>query len=135
MNNLPEIPRVLLIEDEESVREAIKFTLESWCDVTPLSRTMPAIELLKKESFDIVLLDIVIRGEGEEGSLNLLKLIKKKYPKLPVIVLSGSVTWMSKWHELKELGACGYLSKPFDKDKADEIIKRCISGEKMDTVW
>lgn len=36
---------------------------------------------------------------------------------------------------LKELGACGYLSKPFDRDKAKEIITRCLAGEKIDKIW
>lgn len=123
--------RILLVEDEESVRDAIKFTLSSWYDVTGIDKTIKALEILEKEKIDLVLLDMFIRGEGEEGSLNALRTINEKYPKLPVIVLTGSVVWRHKWPELVELGAYGYISKPFDRDKIREIIERCLKGEKM----
>lgn len=72
MNESHKKPKILLIEDEESVREAIKFVLDKWYDVTAFDKTIPALELLQYEKFNIVLLDIIIRGEGEEGSLNVL---------------------------------------------------------------
>lgn len=135
MNNSQKRPKVLLIEDEESVREAIKFTIDKWYDVTPFDKTVTALEILRYEKFDLVLLDIVIRGEGEEGSINFLKFVNEEYPGLPIILLSGSIRWMLRWEELKKLGAAGYLGKPFSQEKAKEIIDRCLKGEKMDSVW
>lgn len=134
-NDLNKNPKILLVEDEESVREAIKFTLDKWYDVIAFDKTVTALELLQHEKFDIVLLDIVIRGEGEEGSINALKFIAEKYPGLPVVMLSGSIRWMQRWDELKRIGAAGYLGKPFEQSRAKELIDRCIKGEKMGEVW
>lgn len=128
-------PKILLVDDEESVREAIKFALDKWYNITTFDKTAVALELLQYEKFDLVLLDIVISGEGEEGSLNALRFIGEEYPGLPVIILSGSVKWMQRWGELKQLGAVGYLSKPFSQERAKEIIDRCLKGEKIDKVW
>lgn len=128
-------PKILLVDDEEGIRLAVKYSLDDWFSVTSVATTAEARELLKKEKFNLVLLDIFITGEGQEASIETLKFITKEYPALPVVILSGTVSWMQKWDELKQLGASAYLSKPFERSKIKEIADKCISGQKMDTIW
>lgn len=128
-------PKILLVDDEETVRIAGKYALETWFSVTAVENTAKARELLQKETFNLILLDIFITGEGQEGSIELLKFINKEYPAIPVVILSGTVSWMQKWDELKQLGASAFLSKPFSMEKIKEIIDKCLNGEKIDNVW
>lgn len=125
-------PKVLLIEDEEAIRMSTKYSLGDWFNITESETTAKGLGLLEKEHFDIVLLDIVIENEGRESGINALKIINKKFPNLPVIILSGSLSWMQRWRELKGLGAFGYLSKPFDRIEAKRVIEMCLKGERME---
>lgn len=127
-------PRVLIVDDEEAIRMSARYSLEDWFNIIESATTAKALELLEKEHFDIVLLDIVIKNESHEAGLDALKIINKKYPDLPVVMLSGSLSWMQRWGELRQFGAFGYLSKPFDRGKAKGIIEKCLKGEKMDTI-
>lgn len=127
-------PKVLIVDDEESIRMSARYSLENWFNITESATTAKALELLEEEHFDLVLLDIVIKNESAEAGLDALKIINKKYPNLPVIMLSGSLSWMQRWGELKQFGAFGYLSKPFDRGTAKRIMERCLMGERLENV-
>lgn len=121
-------PKILLVDDEESVRMSGQLALENWFSVITAETTAKALELLKRERFDLVILDMLIKDEGPESGIEALKIIHREYPGLPVIIISGTVTWMQKWDELKQFGAAGYLSKPFERTKIKELIERCLTG-------
>lgn len=125
-------PKVLLVDDEDAIRMSATFALEAWYEITAVGTTRKALELLEKDRFDLVLLDIIIRGEGEEAGITALKVINEKYPGLPVIMVSGSLTWIPQWEKLQQLGANGYLLKPYERDRFRDIIERCLNGEKID---
>lgn len=126
--------KVLLVDDEDSVLWAGKYALDTWFDITTIESTKKALETLETEQFDIILLDIISKYEGEEAGINALKVINEKYPKTPVVMMSGSLYWVQKWEQLQQLGASGYLNKPFDREKVKEIIDKCLTGEKMKDV-
>lgn len=123
-------PKILLVDDEEGTRIAGKYALEKWYDVTCAETTPKALELLQNNRFDLVLLDM--RIETPESGINVLKVISKDYLQLPVVILTGTVTWAQKWDELKYLGASGFLVKPFEQSRIKGIVERCLNGEKMD---
>lgn len=120
---------MLLVEDDDSVREATKIALSLWYDITDFDKCSKALEHLEKEKFDLVLLDIIIRDEGYESGIEALKTINHKYPSLPVIMFSGSVTWMQRWEMLKKHGASAFLNKPFNINEAKETIDSCIKSK------
>lgn len=124
-----------MVEDDESSRISGKYALDEWYDIITTETAAKALTLLEKERFDLVLLDIIIRNEGEESGINALKIINEKYPQLPVVMVSGSLTWVKQWEKLKQLGANGYLVKPYDRHKAKAIIELCLKGERLDTPW
>lgn len=121
-------PKILLVDDEESVRMSGQLALENWFNVVTVETTAKALELLRKDKFDLIILDMLIKDEGPESGKEALKIIHSEYSSLPVIIISGTVTWMQKWDELKQLGATGYLSKPFERVKIKELIERCLTG-------
>lgn len=121
-------PKILLVDDEEAIRLSGKYALDVWFDVTTVETTAKALELLKKGKFDLILLDIMIKEEGPESGIAALKIINEEYPSTPVIMMTGTVTWMQKWDQLKQLGAKAYLGKPFDRDDAKNLIEKHLLG-------
>lgn len=128
-------PKILVVDDEESIRLSTKYMLDAWFDVITAPTTTKALDLIEKEKFDLIFLDIMIRGEPPGSSLEALNFIYKEYPSIPVVILSGTVTWMQKWDELRQHGASAFLGKPFERSKIKEIVERCLKGEKMDSIW
>lgn len=135
MENTEKKPKILLVDDDEAARWAGRYALDEWFDIKTTGKNKEALELLEKEKFDLILLDIVSRYEGENAGIDTLTIINKKYPSTPVVMFSGSLYWISKWSQLKKLGASGYLNKPFDRSRAKEILEKCLKGEKMEQVY
>lgn len=109
--------RVLICDDEEGVRESLKLILEDNYDLSYATNGNEAIEKLKKEKFDIVILDIKMpRISGIET----LKELKSISPDTKFIIVSAykSVEVAS---EAVKSGANDYIVKPFDRW---DVIKR-----------
>lgn len=114
--------RVLLVEDERSVREVSRDLLRLFsCKVRCARDGRSALRLLKKapEQFDLVLLDLTMPGmSGDELFLK----IKEIREDLPVAICSGyAEADMSK--EISEQ-MLGFVQKPFGKDALGELLYR-----------
>jgi len=84
-----------------------------------------AIEIIKKESFDIAFLDIVMPGPD---GITILEQIKVIVPQLPVVMMSGySVD--EKRDRSKQLGAVSCIKKPFEMDDVRQVIKMALGKE------
>ncbi len=79
-----------------------------------------ALDLVKKESFDIVFLDIVMPGIL---AIDTLAEIKELSPKMKIFMITGKLVDKELWKGLKAKGASGYLQKPFKI----EDIKNCLA--------
>ena len=102
--------RVLVIDDDPDALESCKDALaQNGFAVTTCAESTQAIPTLKKNTYCAVLLDI--RMPGIEGS-DLLPLIKKICPDLPVVIVSAYCD-PSKQNYYHSLGAFDVLSKPF----------------------
>lgn len=112
---------VLLVDDEENLRESVSINLElDGFKVFTANCGEKAIELLKSTHIDFVISDVRMpHGDG----VSLLKYIKEKHPNLPHIVLVSGFAEISP-DEVKELGGIDLLSKPFDIDKLVTMIKK-----------
>ncbi len=121
-------PRLLAVDDEEGALLAIKFTLSGIYDVVTSRSQEDTLNKLRENSFDLVLLDIFF--EKENKGLELLQIIVSQHPDLPVIMFSGSMEWARRWNELKEMGARGFLHKPFDRNEIKPLIDKVIQKSK-----
>jgi DNA-binding NtrC family response regulator len=81
-----------------------------------------AIKMLKRESVDVVLLDIQMPGTD---GISTLESIKKQYPDLPVILFTAYGT-NERVIEAMEKGAYDYVDKPFDAEEIQIIIERAL---------
>ena len=105
-----EHPRVLVVDDEASIRELLSKTLalaEYEVDTAPDGRT--AIERLRLGQYDLLIADL--KMPGLDG-LSLIREAKRLKTDLPVIIITGFSTESSAI-EAVNLGVAGYLTKPF----------------------
>src|SRR6187399_1996251 len=110
--------RVLVVDDDERLYELIASYLEQ-NDVSPVSAEngRRALDLLGREAFDAVLLDVMMPGMD---GLAVLKTLRTRWPSLPVIMLTAKGDETDRVVGL-ELGADDYLAKPFS---ARELLAR-----------
>jgi len=106
--------RVLLVDDEVDFVEMLSLRLNEVGErVAPAYSGRECLEILGKKSIDVVILDI--RMPGMDG-IETLREIKKKFPLVEVIMLTGHGTTETAVEGMK-LGAFDYLMKPADFDE------------------
>jgi DNA-binding NtrC family response regulator len=112
--------KVLLVDDEKEFLEAMaeRMTVRG-IEVSTASSASEAIRLAEKESFDAIIVDLMM---PEMDGLEALKLLKKKSPESEVILLTGHAT-LEKGIEAMKLGAVDFLEKPANITELTEKIK------------
>lgn len=101
--------KILIVDDEEKIREVVsKYAAFEGYTVTEARDGMEAIELCKKNEFDIIIMDVMM---PELDGFSAVKEIRK-ISDIPVIMLSARVEAYDKIHGF-EVGADDYVTKPF----------------------
>src|SRR5215813_8252662 len=121
---------ILVVDDHAVVREGLKRILEEQddCVVAAEASNVPeACAWLRKRSFDLVLLDLSL---PQRNGLELLKMIKKDTPRLPVLVLSAYGEDHYAVRALKD-GADGYLNKESAAESLIAAVRKVASGGKF----
>lgn len=116
---------VLVIDDEQPVLKAVSTVLKRENIIaTCASSSKEALQYLNTQSFDIILLDIMM---PEQDGFSLLKELRNKQVLTPVILLSGREEDAAQVEGLG-LGADDYMTKPFSKtvlvSKIRAIVRR-----------
>ncbi|UWZ84080.1 response regulator transcription factor [Occallatibacter riparius] len=102
--------RVLVVDDEPAIRRALRPPLtELGFEMIEASRGEMALELLRTEPFDAVLLDVNMPGIG---GIETLRRMRTLAPRLPILMLTVRDREEEKVNAL-ELGADDYVTKPF----------------------
>jgi two-component system response regulator PilR (NtrC family) len=118
------MPAILVVDDELSMREFLKILLEKeGYKVSTASEASSAIELIKNETFDLVLSDIRMPGMG---GLSLLEKIKEVNNSIPVIMITAYASPDNAVVAMKS-GAFDYITKPFKVDEIIKIIKSALA--------
>jgi DNA-binding response OmpR family regulator len=118
------IAKLLYVDDEETLRILVKsqLTLEGY-DVETADDGDIALEMLEKNSYDLILLDIRMpRVDGFE----VLKILKDRNNRIRVIMLTA-VTDLSSAIEAVKLGANDYITKPFSIEELLSCINRALA--------
>lgn len=105
---------ILIVDDEESLRLTFKMFLsrEGYGPVSVATSYDEAMALLEKQSFDLIVSDIVM--EGSSG-IDLLRHVKEMGFKCPMVMVTGYPN-INSAAEAVRLGAFDYLAKPVKKD-------------------
>jgi two-component system, NtrC family, response regulator AtoC len=121
--------RVLVVDDERNIREAISRLLElDGIESRTASDGAEAAEILKTEGFDAVVTDLKMPVMGGQ---QLLERIRDEGLRCPVIMISALGEIGDAVKALKT-GAVDYLIKPFDPDELIHKIKAAVTTKKME---
>jgi len=102
--------KILIVDDDLELLSTMSRYLELKClEVFGKTSGEEAAELMAKENFDLIILDIVLPGIN---GIEILKSIKKKDPQQKVIVMTAMLSIENTIAALRE-GAVEYLLKPF----------------------
>lgn len=116
--------KVLLVDDEQDFLDALSERMEARdMEVTTSTSAKDALKKAEKESYDAIVLDLMM---PEMDGLEALQQIKKNNPELQVILLTGHAT-VEKGIEAMKLGATDFLEKPADLKTLTEKIKTAHS--------
>lgn len=112
---------VWIVDDDRSIRWVLEKALQK-ADIPckTFSEAESVLQAIKKEQPALILSDIHMPGKS---GLEMLSEIKKSYPKLPIIIMTAYSDLDSAVASFQG-GAFEYLPKPFDIDKAIELVRR-----------
>jgi two-component system alkaline phosphatase synthesis response regulator PhoP len=106
--------RIFLVEDEISIRDALKLNLElEGYEVVTTADGKRVLKIFKEQHFDLVLLDIML---PEVSGLELCEQIRLVNMDIPIIFLTAKDTTADKVTGLKK-GADDYIVKPFNLEE------------------
>jgi DNA-binding NtrC family response regulator len=112
--------RLLIVDDEVKFVDSIAARLEMrGLEVAKAYNGRDAVDLARRQQFDLALLDLKMPGmDGRE----VLQIIKQESEHVEVVILTGHGSLESAV-ECTKLGAWGYLPKPYELDGLLEILK------------
>ena len=112
--------KVLIVDDDKAFLQILAERMQNrGMEVTTAESAAVALQLLEKESYDAVLLDLMM---PEIGGIEALQIMRRKQPEIQVIFLTGHPS-VSKGVEAMKLGAMDFIPKPVDMAELTEKIK------------
>lgn len=114
--------KLLIIDDEQSLLNAMKFAFEDQFEVTTANDMVEVNESLLNHKPDIALIDLKF---GKISGLDILKKIKFMYPSAIIIVMTAYGTIESSIKAIK-MGAYDYVQKPVDMDNLEQLLDQAV---------
>ncbi|MCP9449946.1 MAG: sigma-54 dependent transcriptional regulator [Nitrospira sp.] len=122
--------KILVVDDEESLRDVLSIMLKrTGYTVTSVADGEQALEILNKEIFDLVITDL--RMPKIDG-MEVLKAAKSAAPETVVLVITAFASAESAVEAMKQ-GAYDYLTKPFQIDEVQLIIRNALEKRRLTT--
>src|SRR5207245_1585199 len=123
-------PRVLVVDDDPLTRSLLSIALQSQAfEVIPAGDAGAALEQVRSEAPEIVILDLRLPGlDGMEA----LRKLKEIAPELPVVILTGYGDVPSAVEAMR-LGAYDFLTKPVEPAKILVVVRRALKHQALGT--
>lgn len=127
--------RILLVEDEAHIRDAVKLNLElEGYEVVGTGNGRKAIELFESQHFDLLLLDVML---PEVNGFDITEKVRLSNAEVPILLLTAKDQSQDRVTGLKK-GADDYLTKPFNLEelllRVSKLLRRSQrqKGESLD---
>ncbi len=118
--------KILVVDDELQICKSVeKILAKSNYQVTHACSAQEAIEKLAKESFSLLISDIVMPGKN---GLELLKMVKKEWPLTKAVMMTAFASTDTAMKSIR-LGALDYIPKPFTPKELRSTVDNAISGK------
>jgi len=126
--------KILIADDDINIIASLKYILsEENFDILAMTTPEAVLENLKKESVDLVLLDMNFQQDTTSGAegLQLVEAIKNLDENLPIIVMTGWAT-IDIAVDAMRAGAKDFIQKPWNNERIISAIKTQIKLAKID---
>lgn len=119
---------ILVIDDDEVMRDSCrKILCKMGCLVEVAENGLRGLDVLRAQSFDVIILDLKMPGlDGME----VLRIIKEESPQTEVVVITGYATVESAVEAMK-LGAYDFIPKPFTPDALRLVTDRALEKRQL----
>ena len=121
---------ILIVDDEADIRDLVSDILK---DAKYSTRTAhnsdSAFKALAERVPSLLILDIWLQGSELDG-LGILEMVKKKYPHMPVLMISGHGNIETAVNAIK-MGAYDFIEKPFKEDRLLLLVARALENAKL----
>ncbi|MBR6253862.1 MAG: response regulator transcription factor [Clostridiales bacterium] len=122
--------KILLVDDEPLLLESLEIILTLSADYEVIGKAgngVEALELLSKETPDLMLVDLNMPGMG---GIELIPKVHADHPQIKIIVLTTFYDEKSIAHAIAG-GACGYILKDSGKDAILDAISQALRGQSV----
>ena len=127
--------RILLVEDEDHIREVVKLNLElEGYEVVGTANGKKALDLIEGQHFDLLLLDVML---PDVDGFSITEQVRLTNLEVPILLLTAKDTPHDRVTGLK-IGADDYLTKPFNLEelllRVRKLLRRSqrVKGEDLD---
>lgn len=135
MGNISKLDReqnvILIVDDEDGIRSQLKWALADEYRILDAQNTEQSLEILSKETPNLVTLDITLSPYGDLDGIRVLEKIVEIDPKIKVIMITGHDEKVIAIKAI-QLGAYDYYQKPINIDELRTIIKRALYIQKLE---
>ena len=121
--------RILVVDDEELVREAVRLALEEdGHEVCEAPDGVAGIASYRSEPADLVVIDLIMPGKD---GIETIRDLRREFPEIKILAVSGrgGVQINANLERAKRVGADLTLPKPFDPDTIREAVRSLAPGK------
>jgi two-component system nitrogen regulation response regulator NtrX len=129
-NGLQITSDILVVDDEIDIRELMAGILSDEGFVTrSASDSDAAIAAIAQRRPHLIVLDVWLQGSRLDG-IQILDILKREHPDLPVVIISGHGTIETAVAAIKK-GAYDFIEKPFKADRLCHVVRRALEAAKL----
>ena len=121
---------ILVVDDEVDIRDLVSEVLRAeGFSARGAANSTQVFDAIAEKIPSAIILDIWLQGSDLDG-LGILEIVKKRYPLMPVVVISGHGTIETAVSAIK-IGAYDYIEKPFTHEKLLIVLKRAVENSRL----
>jgi two-component system cell cycle sensor histidine kinase/response regulator CckA len=127
LTDAPPRPSILLVDDEEPIRKLMRVVLsDTGFRILQAGSSDEALGLLESHGASVHLVVTDIQMPPGMDGLSLAEAVRRRYPDLPVLFISGYSHFYSRLSEILDQGRTWFLQKPFSPYQLVEAVKQAI---------
>src|SRR6202046_3020977 len=121
---------ILIVDDEADIRDLVSDILKDEQYSTRTAKDSDsALKALAERVPNLMILDIWLQGSELDG-LGILELVQKKYPQVPVVMVSGHGNIETAVSATK-MGAYDFIEKPFQAERLLSVARRALEHARL----
>src|SRR5215471_16473456 len=123
-------PDILVVDDEVDIRELMAGILaDEGYETRIAADSDTTLSAITQRRPHLVVLDVWLQGSRLDG-IQVLDILKREHPDLPVVIISGHGTIETAVAAIKK-GAYDFIEKPFKADRLCHVVRRALEAAKL----